>query len=184
VISEALTRPLLVVDACCWINLFATGHIEGIVTALRLVVSRYVAEEEVLSVLTVTGGEERCDFTKLRTTRLVSIRDIETLEEKRELVRFAAHLDDGEASVCALAVVCGGAVATDDRKSIRILGQLAPGVSVVQTPELLHEWAERAHPPRELLSVTLHAIQSRARFSPRSNVPFYPWWADCLGPGE
>jgi hypothetical protein len=186
VTSGALTSPLLVVDACCWINLFSTAHIEGIVTALpwRLAVSRYVAEVEVLSVLTATGSEERCDFAKLRTNGLVSICDVETVEEKRELVRFASHLDDGEASVCALAVVRGGAVATDDRKSIRILGRFAPDVPVLQTPELLHAWAMRAEPTRDLLRKTLHGIQSRARFSPRSDVPFFRWWAGCLEPGE
>jgi len=177
---------LLVVDACCWIDLFATGGINEIVAALpyQIVAPRYVAEEEVLTTLSVTGLEERCSFAQLQAKALVSIWDIETEEEKRELVRFAAHLDDGEASVCALAVVHGGAVATDDRKAIGILRQLAPGIQIVQTPELLHSWADRAKIPGDRLRAVLHSVQTRARFTPRRDAPFSDWWAQCLGADE
>ena len=176
----------LIVDACCWIDFFATGRINEIVAALpyRLAVLRYVVEEEVLTTISVRGVEERCDFAELQARALVSVWDVETGAEKQELVRFAAHLDDGEASVCALAVVRGGAMATDDRKAISILGQLAPGVPIVQTPELLHTWAVRAPAAGDRLLEVLQAVQSRARFTPRRDVPFSDWWRRCLGADE
>lgn len=177
---------LVVVDACCWIDLFATGQIDEIVAILpyRLVVSRYVAEIEVLSTYSATGSEQRCDFGSLQDGGLVEIAEIDTLEEKRELVRFAAHLDDGEASVCALAVVRGGMVATDDRKAIRTLARLAPKVPVLQTPELLHEWAEVSRPASVRLRAVLRAVQTGARFWPRRDAPFSDWWARSSGPEE
>jgi predicted nucleic acid-binding protein len=186
VTSRQPPGSLLVVDACCWIDLFATGRINEIVAALpyRLAVPRYVVEEEVLTTISVTGVQERCDFAKLQAGALVSVWDVETGAEKQELVRFAAHLDDGEASVCALAVVRGGAVATDDRKAIRILGRLAPGVPIVQTPELLHAWADRAQPAGDRLLEVLQAVQLRARFTPRRDVPFSDWWMRSLGADE
>jgi predicted nucleic acid-binding protein len=180
------TGSLLVVDACCWIDLFATGQIEQIVAALphRLATSRYVAEAEVLTVFSDTGAEARCDFGGLRANGLVEIVEIETLDEKRELVRFAAHLDDGEASVCALAVVRGGRVATDDRKAINTLARLAPEILVLQTPELLHAWAELTRPASDRLRAVLRAVQTGARFWPRREAPFSDWWVRNSRPGE
>jgi hypothetical protein len=167
-------------------DLFATGQIEQIVAALpyRLATSRYVAEAEVLTTFSDAGTEERCDFGRLRANGLVEISEIETLDEKRELVRFAAHLDDGEASICALAVVRGGTVATDDRKAIMTLARLAPAVPVLETPELLHAWAELTRPADDRLRAVLRAVQTRARFWPRRDAPFSDWWVRSSGPGE
>lgn len=159
---------LLFLDACCLINLLATDSVDEILGSLpyRLAVSRYVAVEEV-------RGRPLPES--------VAVLDLEGEAEAAELVRFATLLDDGEASVCALAVVRGGGVATDDRKALAVLRRLAPHVPTVQTPELMHEWARRSDVPEERVRRTLRDIRERARFHPRHDAPHHAWWVRLCG---
>jgi hypothetical protein len=173
---------LLHVDACCWIDLFASGCIEEILSAVpsRWTVSEYVMRYEVLTTLSSTGSEERCDLMSLVSQGLVSVLPIQTADEKEELVRFAAYLDDGEATVCALASVHGGGVATNDRKVSAVLGRLKLSVPIVGTPELIFQWAERTKASRKEVKKVLENIAVSARFSPRRDVPCAGWWYETL----
>ena len=174
---------LVLLDACCVINLFATGRVEEMLRVLpyRFAVSQLVAEEEVLSIRSDPGSPEQPNRTpvsprELESTGYLEIMDVATPEERTEFARFALDLDDGEASICALAVIHGGGVATDDRKALRILEVSAAQVKTLQTPELLYEWARRSvAPPKEVRQVLL-AIRDRARFYPRRAAPHFSWW--------
>ncbi len=172
---------LLLLDACCIINLYATGQIEEIFRHLpyRLAASRLVVEREVLTVrraMDAAGNPDRepVSLTTLESSGLLAIMDISSYEEKAEFAGFAAELDDGEASVCALAVIHGGAVATDDRKALRILS--SRGMPALQTPELLFEWARRAQVPRAQVGEVLRTVRDLARFYPRRAAPHFLWW--------
>jgi len=164
-------------DACCLINLFATDRPGEILAALphRFAVSRYVAEKEVLRVRT-PEGPRRFTVEELAHAGHLAIFDLESEAELAQWVRFASVLDDGEASICALAITRGGRVATDDRKAIRILGEQQPEIRVLQTPELLHAWAHEATVTEKELRQTLAATRERARFIPRRDVPHAEWW--------
>src|SRR5436305_9461663 len=118
-------ESLVLLDACCLINLLATGRCEEILRRLpyRFATSRLVATREVLS-------------QRLESMESLALLDLATEDEVAGFVRFAAELDDGEASVCALAVVGHGTVATDDRKALRVLGRIAPHIASLQTPEI------------------------------------------------
>ncbi len=175
---------LVLLDACCVINLFATGRIKEILRLLpyRFAVSRLVADEEVLSIRRDADPAEHPDREavsprELESSGCLAIMDVGTPEEKTEFARFAVELDDGEASSCALAVVHGGGVATDDRKALRVLDRLALQVPALQTPELLHEWARRSRAPSEEVRAALLGIRDRARFYPGRATPHYSWWA-------
>jgi hypothetical protein len=177
-------RRLLILDACCLINLFATGRIEEILTALpfRCATSRYVATREVLAVARepVEGGPLQREVLAPETVERfdhLAVLDLATEQEIFDFVRFAAELDDGEASVCALALARGGAVATDDRKALRVLGREAPPVPAIQTPELLYDWARLSKAPQAEVAEVLRAIKRRARFYPRRDAPRFAWWA-------
>ena len=180
--------PLLFVDACTWINLFATGRIAEILRALpyRFAASRYVSEEEVLTVSTGgesgsgSGGVQHLDLRALERAGQVEIADVETRAEIVELVRFAVELDDGEASTCALAVCRGGRVATDDRKALRVLGRLTPQILTHQTPELLQEWALAAEVRDDQVREVLAAVRDRGHFYPRRDAPAFVWWSGLL----
>jgi hypothetical protein len=106
--------------------------------------------------------------------------DLETDEEASSFVRFAMQLDDGEASVCALAVARGGEVATDDRKALRILASLTPPIPTLQTPQLLYEWAERLKVPERDIQSVLQQVYRRGRFFPRDGAPKLAWWETFL----
>lgn len=165
------------------INLFATERIEEILRGLpyRFAVSRLVADEEVLSIRVGTGSadhpeREAVSPMELESSGCLTIMDVATQQEKTEYACFAVDLDDGEASACALAVVHGGGVATDDRKAIRVLERAAPEVQVLQTPELLYEWVRRSRTPAQEVRQALLAIRDRARFYPRGAAPHCSWW--------
>jgi hypothetical protein len=173
---------LLHVDACCWIDLFASGRIEEIVRALpyEWVSPEYVIRHEVLSIGSGGSAEEPCDFSSLFSKGLLSVRSIKSEEEKGELVRFASLLDDGEAAVCALARTHGGRIATNDRKVIKVLGRFGFKIPVVGTPELIFQWADIARLPRPHLRDVILNITTKARFSPRRDVPFAERWYEIL----
>ncbi len=174
-------QPLLFLDACCIINFYATGHVEEILRCLpyRFAVSRLVADEEVLSIRRTAESSDPSDrepvsLRALESSGRLTIMELVSDEEKAEFAHFASRLDDGEASVGSLAVVHGGGVATDDRKALRILG--GRGVTVLQTPELLFEWARRAQVSETRMKEALQAVRDRARFHPRKTAPHFLWW--------
>ncbi len=174
---------LVLLDACCVINLFATGRIEEILRLLpyRFAVSQLVADEEVLSIRSTADSAEHPDRRpvnprELESSGCLEVMDLATPVEKTEFARFAVDLDDGEASICALAVVHGGAVATDDRKALRVLDRLALQVPALQTPELLHEWVRRSRALPQEVRRALLDIRDRARFYPRRAAPHFSWW--------
>ena len=177
-------RPLLLLDACCLINLFATERIEEILAALpyRFATSRFVATKEVLSIARSTEAESPLEREIIEPHRLedlenLSLLDLTSQEEMADFVRFAADLDDGEASVCALAISRKGRVATDDRKTLRLLRRMVPEVATIQTSALLYEWARLCKIPKDTTGDVLRLVRQRARFYPPREAPYFEWWA-------
>jgi|SRR5215213_637896 len=175
------SRVLL--DACCLINLLATDRLEEILRTLpcQFATSRLIVTNEVFSLARPTDPgaplkREMISSERLERIEGLTIVETATEEEQAEFVRFAAEMGDGEASVCALAVTRGGAVATDDRRALRELSRMAPGVLTVQTPELLYEWARLSRAHNREISRILLAVQQRARFYPRRDAPRFDWW--------
>ncbi len=180
---EAPVGGLLFLDACCLINLFGSGRIEDVLDLLpyRFATSELVADREVLTIRGAEAPDGPAGRVVLAPRDLeasgrLSIHPIASEQEKREYVRFAADLDDGEASVCALAVVHGGGVATDDRKALRILDRVEEQVPVLQTPELLFKWARQSNAPEAKVRDALEAVRNRASFYPRKDAPCFHWW--------
>jgi hypothetical protein len=182
--GKVLKSKLLLLDACCLINLLATGRMEDILGILPFLfaTSRLIATKEVLVIARDADEEalverEVIPSAALENSDHLTLMDLSTEQELEDFVRFAADLDDGEASVCALALAHGGGVATDDRRALRVLSQEAPQVLTVQTPELLHEWALRSKAPTSEIARVLRMIEQRARFRPRSGAPWFEWWS-------
>ena len=173
----------VLLDACCLINLLATDRLEEILRALpcELATSRFIVTNEVLSLRSspISGAPEERELIsseRLERSDCLTILEASGQEEIAQVARFGEELDDGEASICALAVTRGGAVATDDAKALRVLQRLAPGVSTVQTPELLFEWARISRPSHDQIGKMLRAVRHRARFHPRRDAPRFEWW--------
>lgn len=191
-----VARELVLLDACCLINLFGAGRAEEILATLpfRFAVARYVVENEVLEIETesAVGSAEPESRQPLRplladlvAKGLLAELDVATGEEAAELVRFAVELDDGEAHTCALAIVRGARVATDDRKAIRVLRQTwrrRDGTTdpVLRTSDLLFSWAGAQDITDRELSRIVHGIASRARFLPSKDDPHRERWIELL----
>jgi predicted nucleic acid-binding protein len=137
-----------------------------------------VAAEEVLTVGD-EGEDQHPRIAALVAQGDLEEFDIQTPAEQRELVRFALQLDDGEAHTCALAVVRGGCVATDDRKAIRVLGEILEQ-PCLHTSQLLRQWAEQERVPHEELARLLRSIARRASFLPPRADPNFQWWMDLM----
>ncbi|MFY9820260.1 MAG: hypothetical protein WAM82_02695 [Thermoanaerobaculia bacterium] len=116
------------------------------------------------------------DLTDLIATGLLDAMRPETETEQELFVSFADPLGDGEAMTCALAVSRGGAVATDDRKAIRLLGSLSPPVQVLTTPFLLERWASQQGLSPHEIRKALQDVERRTNFRPGSRDPLREWW--------
>lgn len=183
------SRVLLLLDGCCLLNLFATRHIEDILRALqwRFAVAAVVTEE---AQWIHRGGEgvdalerEAVDTQPLVAAGLLEVISPETDAEYEAYVQFAAVLDDGEAMTAALAMHRGAAASTDDRKARREIAARAPGVALLSTAELMHEWATTEALERAVLAAALRDIRTRARFIPNAQDPLQPWWTSASGGG-
>lgn len=192
------SENLVLLDACCLLNLFATGRAEEILGALpyTFAIARYVAEKEVLEIEPEEGeGPQGSGTVALRPSivgmierGLIRRLEIATHEEELALIRFAAQLDDGEAHTLALALVRESQVATDDRKAIRVakeawseaaaaVGDAGP---CIRTSELLFEWAEGENLGDDELRRIVGAITRRARFLPPRVDPWFERWMELL----
>lgn len=173
----------ILLDACCLINLFASGRIEEILSVLpsRFCVAEKVTEEALYILLEdegedVTAEREVISAQPLITAGLVAVMRPESEEEEAAYIDFAVDLDDGEAMTCALGVRRSFDVATDERKAIRILGERAPNVVVHTTASLIKAWADLSQADRQIVRRTLQSIQIRGRFRPGRQEPLQTWW--------
>jgi predicted nucleic acid-binding protein len=183
VLANRPNRQLLLLDACCLINLVATDQIQDILKALPYdcATSRLVVSTEVISVGRSASTSAAMEREILAPPYLESLEALRILDFSSEgdlarFIQFAAELDDGEASICALAVANRGAVATDDRKTLRLLERKHSQVAVVQTPELLYEWAELEGLRDQEMVEVLRSVYRRGRFYPRRDAPRFDWW--------
>ena len=174
---------LLLLDASCLLNLYATGIMRDIALALphRLGVADYVLEQEALYVWRLVLGEAREEQVPVHLSSLVEegviqVLSLEHQEEEAIFVDLAALIDDGEAITGALALYRGYGIATDDRKARRILADKAPTVPLISTLELLKQWADQSGVAQAKLRAAMLAMQSGASYIPREQDPLYEWW--------
>jgi hypothetical protein len=126
-VIEERDVPGQIVDACCLINLYASGSPLAILRAWDggLFVSDLVRgeslfvrrEDDVDKTLLVP---EAIDLTRAVADGLLQECQLASEIEAEHFIRFAAVLDDGEALCLALAKCRDWVVATDDRKAIRV----------------------------------------------------------------
>ncbi len=81
-------------------------------------------------------------------------------------------LDDGEAMTCALATQRGYRIATDEKKTIRLLGSQ---VSILGTLDVVRAWEEADIVPGSIMREVLAAIEERG-YIPGSTHPYFAWW--------
>lgn len=173
----------VLLDACCVINLYASGRISDILRSLPIVVAiaTHVLQKEALYVLHVRddGVIEKIsvNLAPLVASHLISLMDIESLDEQAAVVNFAAlRFDDGEAVTAALALHRGAAVATDERRILGVLRTSFPQVAVITTSALVWHWADQTKASPGEVRAVLRNIEEGGRFVPPRDDPYYAWW--------
>ncbi len=179
----------LILDACCVINLCASYQMESILTSIpaQVVISDYVKDREVLVVLTglndnVVQVRESVDLDPFVETGLINVAVLNEEDESNTFLNFAAELDDGEAITGAIAVHRNWAIATDDKKAIRLFQQEAPENQIISTPEIIKHWANSHNPSSETIKTVLRNIRSRGWYFPDKQHPLFDWWQRAENP--
>ena len=165
----------VVLDACCLINIHASGYFRQIAEAapVQLVVTKVVWEEEALTLRQI---EENSDDDIVGTEQIIEIVPLSDMETET-FVTYAAILgDDGEAASCALAFSKKWGIATDDRAAIRFCTTNAPNIQIVTTLELVKHWSEEHKPTASDVSKALEHIRNKARYAPSPTHSLYDWW--------
>lgn len=185
--SEIGAPARILLDACCVLNLYATGQMDAILRALpeHFAIADRVASEA-LYIRRGGSGEDAderipVDFGPLVEQGLLEVLRVETEEEAASFVDFAAQLDDGEAMTCALALHRGGVVGSDDRKARRVCGAQSPPLDTRSTPAMIKAWADSERIAGADLRRVLIDIRERARFAPGRHDPLLAWWDAALG---
>lgn len=179
---------LVLLDASCLINLYATGRLRDIVLAqpYGVGVADYVLEQEALYVwhsISEEGREDRVlvDLTPFIREGIIHVLRVEHQEEEALFVNLASLVDDGEAITAAIAAFREYGVATDDRKARRILAELTPGVPLVSTLELLKQWAEESSAALSDVRAAMIAMMSGASYVPGERHLLHEWWRSITG---
>ena len=173
--------PDQIVDACCLINVYASGNPLGILRALAggVFVPDLVKRESLFmrreddqdrSVLV----SQAIDLSAAIAAGVLRACAAETEQEADEFVRLASILDDGEAVCLALAKCRSWIVATDDRKALRVAR--AEGVATITTPEIVKRWADAGSTESPGITDVVRKIERYARFIPHKNAVLCRWW--------
>jgi predicted nucleic acid-binding protein len=172
-----------IVDTCCLINLYASQHLPAIVAAS--IEQAFVPKAVLSECLYIRQQSEdnanrlipvSVDLHPLIHAGILLLTDLTGEVELDEFVRLAAVVDDCEAVCLTIAAVREWALATDDRRAIQVAMDL--GVSVVTTPELLKNWAERASPEQHEVTEAVMCIEKYGRFHPHNMCAYASWWAE------
>jgi len=176
-----VAMPERILDACCIINLFASGRAAEILSASEGVC--YVSDQVRSEALSIRRPDphdpenllvepinlnEACDAGWLQSCSLTGENELDAY------VAFAQQLDDGEASCLAIAQLRKWTVATDDRKAIRLCNERQ--IKIITTPALVKRWAEVGGVDRSKVTEALSNIERFASFRPGHKSELYEWW--------
>lgn len=175
-----------VIDACCLIDLFATGHTEAILRAAGIdwhLPSAVQGEVQHVRQHDPTQPGQflkiAVDLSPLINSGVLQVCEPNNQTEQDRFVLYATQFrSDGEAMCIALAEQRGWLVATDDSKAIRVAQQA--GLTVLSCPELVKRWADATKPDQATLCKVLQDIHVLALFKPNPRMPEYQWWIDEL----
>jgi predicted nucleic acid-binding protein len=171
----------VVLDACCVLNLCASGYLLEIVKSMpaQVVISEVVRERELLTLQRLIGdnNEDADHFAIAIETGLLSVIDFSAEHEEETFVNYVFELgDDGESATCAIAVHRGWAMATDDKKATAFFQREAPHLQILSTLEIVKHWAESRNIAAATLRSALTAIRTKGHYMPHRHHPLSGWW--------
>lgn len=173
----------MILDACCVINLYASGCMQTLLTALpqSLAVASYVREVEALRVFTGSPGNRFGTYESIHIDSMIESNLLQvvtpTAEEEHIVLQLSSTpIDSGEAITAAIALRRQWLLGTDDKAAIALLTQKAPELPIVSTLDILKYWVDTTRPQCEAVEKILCNIQQRARYRPHQSHPLYFWW--------
>ncbi len=180
-----MTEGEIVIDACCLLNLLATGQEVEVVRAVncRLVVPEPAREEAIYveGPKNEDGSPSRVavSLAPLDDAGLIVAGAAETASSDA-LVTASEYLDDSDAACVAIAATRVKPLATDDRKIRRVSAELFPDVELISTLEILRAASDRLRLSPAEVREMLSALRARGRFvAPRAD-PLAAWFWEML----
>jgi hypothetical protein len=178
--------PDAAIDACCLIDLLASGNAEAILRATSFTWYLPSAVQGEVQYLRQYDPAQPgllvkvpADLSGLISSGVLNVCDPANQQELDRFTHYAAVFrSDGEAMCLAIAEQRKWVVATDDRKAIRVAQQAR--LMVVSGPELVKAWADATGPDQATLNKVLQDIQVLAQFKPNPTMAEYKWWVDEL----
>ena len=180
-INDAFSHDCIILDACCIINLYASGQMRAVLEVIpkQLSVAAYVRDHEALNIYSGPINNVQATSVDLQPfidNNLLLLVDIETEAEENTYINLAERLDDGEAITGAIALNRNWAMATDDSKSLRLLQSNAPHIALVSTLDLVKYWVDIDKPNDDTIREALLNIRIRGKYEPHRDHPLSQWW--------
>jgi hypothetical protein len=181
-----MDRRLVVIDACCTLNLLATGREIDLVDALGLLLLETTqVSREPMSLSTPPDEDglrrkEPASPAALRAAGCLETRSLDTEALIDAFVACAARIKDTDASCIALAGVLEIPLITDDRKERRVAKDLFPRLDLVSTLDLVHDAAAALRWSDGELGRVASSLFWRGNFAPPKRDPRGEWYLTLL----
>ncbi|MEZ4885346.1 MAG: hypothetical protein R3E32_11510 [Chitinophagales bacterium] len=174
-----LEKPIIL-DACCIINILASGRIEDIISNLPvdIFISETVKRDEILNIEHLEElnppNKKFMDVLGNNTLKVVNFKN--DIEMGRFIFYVMEIGDDGEAASLAIAEERNFILATDDKNAIKIANRYAKNVPIISTLELIKTWSEIQRPTKNCLQNMLKNIKEYGKYFPGDKHPLKQWW--------
>ena len=171
----------LVLDACCVLNLCASGSFLSILKTIpaQVVVTEVVKQRELktLQHLTFEDKDGAIQLERSIQQGLLLVVDFESESEEETFINYVFEMgDDGESATFAIASHRRWAVATDDKKAISFFQKEEPDIQILSTLEIIKYWSEVENINSADLKNALNSVRVRGRYLPAQRHPLYNWW--------
>ena len=182
-----ITKDVIILDASCIINLYATGYMEEILHSIpqSITVAAYVFDKEALWIKELADdapNKKLIDLQPLIVQKVLTVVEIESEAEFNLHVQLSTRIrDEGEARTGAIAIHRNWAIALDDRKARRVVSELSEDIELVYSLELIKYWVDTMQLNRSAIELVLDRIRRQATYLPRKANPLYYWWIENGG---
>ena len=171
----------LILDACCVLNLCASGSFLSILKTIpaQVVVTEVVKQRELktLQHLTFEDKDGAIQLERSIQQGLLLVVDFESESEEETFINYVFEMgDDGESATFAIASHRRWAVATDDKKAISFFQKEEPDIQILSTLEIIKHWSEVENINSADLKNALNSVRVRGRYLPAQRHPLYNWW--------
>jgi len=178
-------REGIILDACCVINLYASGYMKIILESIpkQVVITTYVREVEAKRIYSgpvedLTGETEWINLQPFIDDKLLQAVSLENEAEENMVVNFssAARLGNGETIAAAIAVLRQWSLGTDDKVAISFFMRKVPQLHLISTLDIVKHWVDTTGPGSSVICCVLENIQNRASYKPSDKHHLYEWW--------